>query len=705
MRHPARPTCGHRVSFSRARLVCAAFVFAAALLLYSRTLAPTVTFVDSGELIVAARCAGVPHPPGFPLWVMLAHMASLIPLGSIAARVNFASAVCAAFACGVFTLVVAELMIISCYLSRSDQRQGKKLVPKRRGASDGSIARWPDNGATNMGPLVFAPAVASGMLMAFSRTLWSYATITEVYALNTLLIVVVIFSMLRWRRRVMEETSYSSEGAPSDAGQRSVTDHDSWLYAAAFVLGLGLGVHHVTVALILPSLALLVYRTHGASFFASKKLLFAALFLVTALVAVYAYLPVAASRAPVLNWGDPRSLRQIWWHVTGRQYQQFFSVTPHTVGLQLAEFGRMSLREFGSIGIPFALILAIAGFRYAFKHDRSTFWLLALLIGSNVAYGLCYEIAEDKDAYYLPTFVSLALAAGFGLRWLLELPSLRFKLVRALPMVLLPAIALAGNWRFNDRSRYFVAHDYVENILGTIAPGGLLLTLDWQVASPMLYSREIEGRRRDVKVVDVHLLRRSWYFAYLKQAYPELVAKSERQVDAFLAELEEWERNPRAYENSAVRTERIASAFREMWQALVTNEAKIAPVYLTSDLAFMTGGNDQEFTEWFVTNYQLIARGLIFQLSQSPELEDPGDLHLETRGLADGTLRFDRNDVVKVKVLPVYTHMLVNRGRYLAVIHQHERAVAAFEQALVLDPSLEVARQGLDENRSMLRNR
>jgi hypothetical protein len=66
----------------------------------------------------------------------------------------------------------------------------------------------------------------------------------------------------------------------------------------------------------------------------------------------------------------------------------------------------------------------------------------------------------------------------------------------------------------------------VENVLNAIAPNGLLLTLDWQVASPMLYAQEIEQRRRDVKVVDINLLRRSWYFDYLKHAYPGLIERS-----------------------------------------------------------------------------------------------------------------------------------------------------------------------------------
>ncbi len=675
-----------------------------ALILYSRTLAPTVTLVDSGELIVAAHCAGVPHPPGVPLWVMLAHAASLVPLGSIAVRVNFFSAVCAALACGVLTLAVAEIMIIASDLS--SRSPGKKRKKKSETASQIGTAGWLDSDATNKFLLVLAPAAASGLLMAFSRTLWSYATVTEVYTLNTLLITVVIFCMLRWRRRVLEETSYPNGLAPSNTPQGAATiPYDAWLYTAAFVFGLGLGVHHVTVALILPSIALLVYRTQGARFFVSTKLLFAALFSVTALVAVYAYLPIAASRAPVLNWGDPRSLTRIWWHVTGRQYQAFFSLAPQVVGEQLSEFGRMSLREFGPKWIPCTLVLAIAGFRHAFKRDRSSFWLLALLIGGNLAYGLCYDIAEDKDAYYLPTFISLAIAAGFGLRWLLEFRSARLKLVRTMPVLLLPAIALTGNWPFNNRSRYFIAHDYVENIFGTIAPGGLLLTLDWQVASPMLYAREVEHRRRDVRVVDVHLLRRSWYFDYLKRAYPQLVARSQKQIEAFLAELKQWERDPKGYRNSVSRTEQINAAFREMWQALVTNETRVAPVYITSDMAFVNGEEDKELTQWLLANYQFIVRGLVFQLSQNGSFKDPGDLQLETRGLADGTLRFEDDDVVKKKVLPVYVNMLVSRGKYLALLNEHERAAAAFEQALTLNPRLEIARQGLHDNMRVLPNR
>src|SRR5689334_4976619 len=95
----------------RVRLLCAAVVFAAALALYLITVAPTVTLVDSGELIVAAKSLGVAHPPGFPLYVLLTHAFTWLPFGSVAMRVNAASAVFAAAAAAMLTLVVAELLL------------------------------------------------------------------------------------------------------------------------------------------------------------------------------------------------------------------------------------------------------------------------------------------------------------------------------------------------------------------------------------------------------------------------------------------------------------------------------------------------------------------------------------------------------------------------------------------------------------------
>ena len=673
-------------------LLCAGIVFLLALALYSWTLAPTVTVTDSGELIVVARDLGIAHPPGVPLWIILAHLASLVPFGSIAQRINFSSALFAALACAMLALVVAELIITASYLAAAKRR--------KRGAQR---SKKTEEFVTDL--MVAAPALGAGLLMAFSRTLWSYATITEVYALNALVILVILFLMLRWRRRIVEDRMHISKGANT----AHVTRHDAFLYTAALLFGVALGVHHVTVALTLPAIAVIVFRTQGVRFFTSRRLVYAALISIGALVAVYAYLPLAASRSPVINWGHPRSLQEIWWHLTGRQYQVYFSFKPEIIGGQFTEFCRMALREFGFPWLPLSLVLAFAGFAYAFKRDRTTFWFLLTIVIADLAYALSYEIAEDKDAYYLPAFISVAIAIGFGIRWLVQktvsksLPGVKPSLAAAIAVLIVCTIALTANWPFNNRRQYFIAHDYVDNLLKAIGPNGLLLTLDWQVASPIFYAQEIEQLRPDVKVVDINLLRRSWYFDYLKHAYPGLMERSREKIEVFVENLKEWERDPGAFARSPALTQRISTAFLQMIQSMVTNEGRVAPVYMTNDLLSSDSVNG-ELTRWLTQKYQLVPQGLVFNLADDQGFHDSPDVHLQTRGLADGTLRFAKGDPVNVKVLPVYANMLINRGRYLALFGQHQRAIAAFEQALALNPDLALARQGLAESAARARS-
>jgi tetratricopeptide (TPR) repeat protein len=691
---------------SKAELVYAGTVFFAALFIYSWTLAPTVTLVDSGELIVAARFLGVAHPPGFPLYLLLAHLVSLVPIGSVAMRINFASALFAALACAMLTLVVAELIITASFLTALKRRQRAARKAKKR--SGHSFGREADEDSMSHWLMVISPAIGSGLLLTFSRTLLSYATIAEVYTLNTFLILVIIFLILRWRRRILEDERHTNPSVGPRRRRSAIADYDSLLYAGAVVFGLALGVHHVTVALILPSLAVIVYRTEGFRFFTSKRLLYAALFSFAALLAAYSYLPLAASGTPILNWGNPRSFEKIWAHITGKQYQTFLSFDPKVMGEQLGEFGKIVLAEFGPRWLPLGVAFAVAGYAHVFRRDRTTFWFLTIIVVSDVAYAVSYDIAEDKDAYYLPAFVSVTIAAGLGFRWLLQnvflrTPARAMQFLLALPLLGVPAIALAANWPFNNRSHYFIAHDYIENIQSTIEPNGLLLSLDWQVVSPALYTREIEQRRRDVKVVDVQLLRRSWYMDYLGRAYPGLIERSRDKVDAFVAELKHWEHDPEAYAKSATLTRGIASAFQEMFQSFVTKELEVAPVYITSDLVRTAEEQYKEQVQWLTSNYQPTPRGLVFQLAADRGFHDPGAMHLQTRGLADGTLTFASDDVVNLKVLPVYRAMFVTRGRYLAFFGRHERAIDAFQQALAFDPSLESARQGLNESIGKLR--
>ncbi len=668
-------------------------VFFVSLLLYTFTLAPTVTLVDSGELIVAAHFLGVPHPPGFPLYMVLTHLASLVPIGNIAQRIHFASALFAALAAALITLVIAEFFKTRVCV------EGQRKLKKKRGAQ---TKRLPP--AVNSSFITLLPAFAAGLLMAFSRTLWSYATIAEVYTLNALLIAVIFWLMINWRRRIMDTDRRTASKRPP-----IIRDHDWLLYLAAGVFGLALGVHHVTVALMLPALALLVWTTQGPQFFVSRRFLYAAVLSFAALIAVYSYLPISASRAPIINWGDPHSLQAIWAHITGKQYQVFLSFDAKVAGNQLIEFGKLLLREFGPWWFPVALGLAIVGFADLLKRDRATFWFLALIVISDVAYGVSYFIAEDKDAYYLPAFIALAIASAFGLRTLLSLRFVKrespiaLSLVTAVLILLAPGAALASNWPFDNRRHYFIAHDYVENILGSMERGGLLLTLDWQVASPMLYAREIEHLRPDVKVVDINLLRRLWYFDYLNRAYPDLIERSHDKVNSFVAELRQWNNDPKSYANDTNLTQRIASKFQNMIVSFVTKENEVAPAYVTNDILFQTEPEEKELAQWLSKQYQLVPHGLIFKLEKDRGFRDPGPLSLQTRGLADGTVKFEPDDVVSLKLLPVYKTMLVNRGRYFSFFNQPERAIESFTNALALDPKLELAREGLSESLEKMR--
>jgi 4-amino-4-deoxy-L-arabinose transferase-like glycosyltransferase len=622
----------------RRALLCAGAVSLAAGAVYARTLAPTVTLVDSGELIVAARNLGVAHPPGTPLYVLLAHLATLLPWGSVAVRVNAASALFAALAAGLVVLTLRQAMT-----------------------------------ATRLVPLV-----VSGLLFAFSRTLWSYATIAEVYALNTAILVGVLLLMFRWRRE------------PAS---------DRWLLAAAFLFGLGTGVHHVSLALALPALAALVYATAGGSFFRSRRFALAGLVSIAGLVVVYSYLPVAAARNPVLNWGNPTTFQRIVWHVTGRQYQAFLAPSTESMAQEAQAFLRLVFREFGPPFVPAALALAVAGFVALWRRDRTLFACLALLVAADAGFGLVYTIAEDKDAYYLPAFVALALAAGVGADVLRS----RLRSRAAGALFLIPVLGLVGSFALADRSRDHIAEDYVANVLASIGPRGLLLTGDWQVYAPLLYRREVEGLRLDVAAIDVQLLRRSWYFDYLRLRSPDLMARAQPEVDAFLEDLTAWEQDPPLYQRDLVLNKRISERYLAMIAAFVAKQLESGPAYATRDIALASFSPDPELSKALGAAYAQVPAGLVFELTADRSFRPPQKPELRLRGLFDGTIPFEPDGVVGLKVRPAYLTMIVARGFYLASHGRHPEAIAAYEEALVLEPAFRPAHDGIARSEAAVR--
>ncbi|MBA3406119.1 MAG: DUF2723 domain-containing protein, partial [Gemmatimonadaceae bacterium] len=89
----------------RAAMAAAVAVFVPLFVAYVVTLAPSVTYWDSGEFLAAVKTLGIPHPPGTPLYILLANVWAQLfsPVLGYAYAVNLFSAATTASACGVFT--------------------------------------------------------------------------------------------------------------------------------------------------------------------------------------------------------------------------------------------------------------------------------------------------------------------------------------------------------------------------------------------------------------------------------------------------------------------------------------------------------------------------------------------------------------------------------------------------------------------------
>lgn len=132
-----------------------------AFLLYAVTLAPGLTWAhdgdDGGDLAAAVGVGGVPHPPGYPTYLLAGALAAQVPAGDLAWRLNLLSAACAALAAG---LVAAATVGLT-----------------------GSRA---------------AGAIA-GLTWACAPVVWGQAVIAEVYALNALFVALLVYLAIAGR--------------------------------------------------------------------------------------------------------------------------------------------------------------------------------------------------------------------------------------------------------------------------------------------------------------------------------------------------------------------------------------------------------------------------------------------------------------------------------------------------------------------------
>ncbi len=453
-----------------------------ALWVYALTLSPTVAWVnlgeDSGDLLAASATLGIPHPTGYPLFVLLGRLASLIPLGSIAFRINLVAALAGAAGVYFLTRYVAELT------ARDD------ASPR-----DATVA------------LVAAGGAA--LLYAFSRGAWSQSVLAEVYTLNVAFLGAILWCCARADRR----------------------EDVRWLALAAFLFGLGLTNH-----LLLLAAAPAVVWSAGRAL-ATQRIGMPGIVLLLLLAAwgatLVLYLPIRAGLpsgpgkpGPEFSWGVPSTPARLWWVLSGEQYRQNFfardavSMWTHLVpGRWWTDWG-------------WGLVALGAGLAAAARHGFRRMGPGLAALAATVALLSLYAIGDDVG-YWMPVFWIVAALAGAGAA---ALGTGDGRAGRSVATVASAALLVAAGWnavahaRSVDASKDLTPYVYAHRNLSAVEPDAVIISeYDGRTFSLWFYkATDFRESHPRLVVAYKYLLLWPWYGHHLARTYPWLRVPSAR---------------------------------------------------------------------------------------------------------------------------------------------------------------------------------
>jgi hypothetical protein len=522
--------------------------FVVVLFVYVLTLAPTTAFWDASEYIAAARVLGIPHPPGNPLFVILAHTFGLLPLAdSYAERINLFAATTSAGAAA-FWFLVAERWL-------------RGIVP----------VRWARGGAAMGGVLVGA----------MSWTVWNQSVVNEkVYTVSLLSIAVVMWLVVRW-------------GDDQPGAHR-----DRWLVLIAYVLALT-ATNHLMGFLALPALGIYVLWTDwrvavqpwavvtfyalllavsgawldmfkgegptgpllivlslavlGYALWRSPKDPLVYLGIAAVVVGIslnYLWLPIRAAQYPAINEGEPvgffsQALQDVLNRVQYGKPPLTDRQAPFTA--QLANFWQYFTWQFARGWGRFAgmatavfVVLGLSGLWTLWKTDRRAGLAAAALLGAltvglvfymNFKYGysmypdqasLAREVRE-RDYFFMGSFSTFGVFVALGLGALMRgiadflegrvAPEPRWAIASAvLVLALVPPVANAAS---ASRAGETMARDFAHDILQSVEPYGILITAGDNDTFPLWYAQEVEGIRRDITLANLSLMNTEWHLRQL----------------------------------------------------------------------------------------------------------------------------------------------------------------------------------------------
>ncbi len=437
-----------------------------ALLLYWRTMPPTVLDGDSGEYQYMAYILGVPHSPGYPLYIFLGKLFTFLPFGDVAYRVNLYSVVFAALA--------APLVYWTA----------RRLIPRR------------------------APAVLATLILVVTPSMWGSAMEAKSYALHLFLGVLTVFLALRWHQ----------EGRTRD------------FYGMMFVFGLGLTNHplnwFIPPAL---ALLLWMNRARlNWSTLARGVLLVVLPLLMYVYVPIRAGQLIALQDPENLKlYARPDAILKgtitEYYNHTPEGVFYFISGLDNSgkVGSDLKspldQIRRVQLTatllwaQFGLAG----LVLLVVGAVESLRRD-SRVWLFLDAFAACIGTAAFILHGISTVFYFSLAYFVLALWIGVGIDVLMRwAESLRHSAVAswvaavatprvvALLLVLLPLSAAAANFASLDESNNYGPRDDAQTVLHeSLAPNAVVIA-PWEVSQPMRYFQFVENQRPDLLVVHV----------------------------------------------------------------------------------------------------------------------------------------------------------------------------------------------------------
>lgn len=176
--------------------------------------------------------------------------------------------------------------------------------------------------------------------------------------------------------------------------------------------------------------------------------------------------------------------------------------------------------------IPF--LLGLVGVFYQFKKDRNG----GLIVLTLFAFTGVLEIVffnsppfepRERDYTLVGSFLTYCIWIGFGVAAIYEflkskLPAMPSVIVAILIGLSAPALMANDGWDDHDRSKRYTALDFAINYLESCAPNAILFTQGDNDTYPLWYAQEVEGIRKDIRVVNLSLLGVDWYVRQLKFA-------------------------------------------------------------------------------------------------------------------------------------------------------------------------------------------